>query len=170
MLRPELASSKLQPRGSGFMRDLALAQVVVPQCEAAACNLRTRCRLTNLNTPFESILRGDSSFGIRSRSFARAVSVFSIKRAISRAARAWLQKGLMAVQLKPALAALAWPRRWRLLCAHGRCPAPCPLLHRLGPCSRMCLARLGLCALSAGWAVSAELAVNAQRASSLQVI
>ena len=66
---------------------MALAQVVVPQCEAAACNLRTRCRLTNLNTPFESILRGDSSFGIRSRSFARAVSVFSIKRAISRGAR-----------------------------------------------------------------------------------
>ena len=57
----------------------ALAQVVVPQCEAAACNLRTRCRLTNLNTPSESILRGDSSFGIRSRSFGRAVSAFSIR-------------------------------------------------------------------------------------------
>ena len=69
----------------------------------------------------------------------------------------WLQKGLMAVQLKPALAALAWPRRWRLLCAHGHCPATCPLWHRLGPCSRRCLARLGLRALSAGWAVSAEL-------------
>ena len=78
-----------------------------------------------------------------------------------------LQKKVAAGQLKPALAALAWPRRWRLFCAHGHCPAPCPLLHRLGPCSRMCLARLGLCALCAAWAVSVELTLNAQRASSL---
>ena len=118
-------------------------QVVVPQCEAAACNLRTRCRLTNLNTPFESILREDSRFGIRSRRFGRAVPVFQIR--CNQPSSAAPAERLMAVQLKPALAALAWPRRWwRLLCAHGHCPATCPLWHRLGPCSRRCLARLGL--------------------------
>ena len=59
-------------------RRQAPAQVVVPQRDAAGCNLRTRCRLTNLNTPLESVLREDSSFAISSRSFARAVSLFAI--------------------------------------------------------------------------------------------
>ena len=111
---------QLQRQAGGLAsRTEALAQVVVPQCEAAACNLRTRCRLTNQNTPFEGILRGDSSFGIRSRSFGRAVSVFSIR---------CNQPSSAALQKVDGCATEACARSARLAAQMeaARCPRPLP--------------------------------------------
>ena len=103
----------------------APAQVVVHERDAAACNLRTRCRLTNLNTPLENVLREDSSFAISSRSFGRAVSVFSIRcnqqQQQSRAARR-LQKGRCASEARARSARLAAQMEAAL------CPRPLPSL------------------------------------------
>ena len=123
-----LASSLTQPLAlqAACHKHEALAQVVVPQCEAAACNLRTRCRLTNLNTPFESILRGDSSFGIRSRSFARAVSVFSIRCNNNKQIKSAEQRGACRKVDRCATEACARSARLAAQMEAALCPRPLP--------------------------------------------